>query len=169
VNPAIVVVMGVSGCGKSTVGKRLADAMAVRFVEGDELHSPHNVALMAAGTPLTDGNRADWLRHVAQRLTEAAGEGQGLVISCSALKRSYREQLRAAAPALHFIYLQGNRALLAERLQSRAGHYMPPSMLQSQLDTLEPPAPDEHAITLDIADTPDALVAEARRQLEGSA
>ncbi len=158
--------MGVSGCGKSTVGRQLAAALGVGFVEGDTLHPPRNVALMAAGTPLTDEDRADWLRTLARLLEDAAASGQGLVVSCSALRRSYRDLLRSGAPGLRFVHLHGSPALLAERLQSRAGHYMPASLLQSQLDTLEPPGADEDPIVLDIAQAPAALVAAALAQLK---
>jgi gluconokinase len=163
-----IVVMGVSGCGKSTVGRDLAAALGVPFVEGDELHPPRNVALMAAGTPLTDDDRRDWLNTLAEVLAGAAARGHGVVVSCSALKRSYRDRLRAGAPGTRFVFLHGPAALLAERLQGRSGHYMPPSLLQSQLDTLEPPAGDEGAVALDIALPPAALVAAARHGLEAA-
>ena len=165
---ARIVVMGVSGSGKSTIGQALAGELGVPFVEGDELHPPRNVALMAAGTPLTDDDRSDWLQSLADTLAQAAAQGQGVVISCSALKRSYRERLRAGAPDLRWIYLHGSPALLAERLHARADHYMPPSLLQSQLDTLEPPAADEGAIEIDIALPPPAIVAAVRRRLEAT-
>jgi carbohydrate kinase (thermoresistant glucokinase family) len=162
-----VVVMGVSGCGKSTVGSALAEGLGLRFVEGDALHPPHNVALMAAGTPLTDEDRHDWLKAVAATL--AAAETDGVVVSCSALKRSYRDLLRGSAPDLKLVHLRGGHALLAHRLQARKGHYMPPSLLQSQLDTLEPPADDEHAITLDIGPPPEMLVAVLTQRLNQTA
>lgn len=162
---ACVVVMGVSGCGKSTVGRALAQALGLPFVEGDDLHPPRNVALMAAGTPLTDDDRRDWLNTLAEVLAGAAGRGHGVVVSCSALKRSYRDRLRAGAPATRFVFLHGPRELLAERLAARSGHYMPPSLLQSQLDTLEPPAADERALRFDVQAAPDAIVAAACAQL----
>jgi gluconokinase len=161
-----IVVMGVSGCGKSTVGRALAAALGVDFVEGDEWHPPRNVALMAAGTPLTDDDRREWLHALAGRLGAAHAAGHGLVLSCSALRRGYRDLLRAGAPGLRFVFLHGSPALLAERLHARAGHYMPPSLLRSQLDTLEAPAADEAAISLDISQPPAQLVAEALRRLE---
>ena len=145
-----LIIMGVSGCGKSTVGARLGARTGIPFIEGDTLHPPRNVALMASGTPLTDEDRAGWLDDIASRLY-ALPTGQGLIISCSALNRKYRDRLRAACPDLRFIHLHGTKALLEERLQYRTGHYMPPSLLTSQLQTLEPPHPDEFAITLDIA------------------
>jgi carbohydrate kinase (thermoresistant glucokinase family) len=162
-----VVVMGVSGCGKSTVGRALASALGVPFIEGDELHPPRNVALMASGTPLTDDDRRDWLHAVADALSRAADTGA--VAACSALKRSYRDILRGRAPGLHFVHLVGERAVLEERMRRRSGHYMPASLLQSQLDILEPPTADEAAVTLDLDATPDEVVRAVRRQLEASA
>ncbi|MFY8179449.1 MAG: gluconokinase [Limnohabitans sp.] len=127
-----LVIMGVSGCGKSTVGERLAQRLGVPFLEGDDLHPPHNVALMAAGTPLTDADRADWLDAIAARLSDLQPD-EGLVVSCSALKRRYRDRLRAAASDLQFVHLYGDHALLATRLAQRQGHYMPPALFLSQL------------------------------------
>ena len=159
--------MGVSGCGKSTVGRLLAAALGARYVEGDELHPPQNVARMAAGIPLTDADRHGWLQELGRRLGGADVGPQGIVVSCSALKRSYRDVLRAAAPGLRLVHLHGPRELLQQRLAGRSGHYMPASLLQSQLDTLEPPGEDERAITLDIATPPEGQVAEALKQLSG--
>ncbi len=152
-----LVVMGVSGSGKSTVGRLLAQALALPYVEGDELHPPRNIELMAAGTALTDADRDDWLAAVAQAIGDA-GEG-GLVISCSALKRRYRDRLREAWPALRFVYLHGAPDLLASRMAQRNGHYMPASLLQSQLLTLEVPGSDESALMADIANAPEDIVA----------
>lgn len=157
--------MGVAGCGKSTIGQALASALGVPFVEGDALHPPRNVALMASGTPLTDEDRQDWLQAVAVELRQAQAGGRGVVVSCSALKRSYRDLLRAAAPALWLVHPHGPAELLASRLHQRVGHYMPPSLLPSQLATLEQPAADERAITLDIALAADTQVAQALEQL----
>ena len=160
-----IVVMGVSGCGKTTVARLLAQALALPYVEGDDLHPPRNVALMAAGTPLTDDDRREWLARVADVLAEAA-RGSGAVVSCSALRRSYRDRLRAGAPALRLVWLHGSPALLAERLAGRSGHYMPPTLLPSQLATLEPPGADEQALALDIAAPAAELADAARRHLE---
>lgn len=151
--------MGVSGCGKSTVGQALALARAVPFVEGDEFHPEANVAKMMAGTPLNDADRSDWLRALQSQVRDAQGRDAGLVLSCSALKRRYRDLLRDADPALRFAHLNGPRALIAARLQARIGHYMPPSLLDSQLGVLEPLQADEAGITLDIGTAPDELVA----------
>jgi len=155
-----IVVMGVSGCGKSTVGRELARALDLPYVEGDDLHPPQNVALMTAGTPLGDADRQGWLAAVAQRLSDDMARRRGVVVACSALKRSYRDRLRAAAPDVLFVHLQGPQALLARRLAQRKGHYMPSALLQSQFDTLEPPLPDENALQLDIGPRPTAIVAE---------
>jgi len=164
-----VVVMGVSGCGKSSVGRALAAALGLPFVEGDELHPPRNVAKMSAGTPLTDDDRRDWLNTLAEVLAGAVARGHGVVVSCSALKRSYRDQLRRGAPALRLVFLDGARELLAARLAARPGHYMPASLLQSQLDTLEPPRADERPVELDIALALDEQVERARHALEATA
>lgn len=158
-----IVVMGVSGCGKTTLGEALAAALGLPYVEGDALHSPQNVARMAAGVPLTDADRQDWLHEIGQQLARA---GNGVVVSCSALKRSYRDLLRRAAPDLRLVYLRGEPPLLAQRLAARRGHYMPASLLQSQLDTLEPPAPDERAIEVDASHSPAQILAHVRRQLQ---
>ena len=159
-----LIIMGVSGCGKSTVGERLGARTRIPFIEGDTLHPPRNVALMAAGTPLTDEDRAGWLDDIASRFG-ALNADAGLIISCSALKRKYRDRLRAACPDLRFIHLHGDKTLLEQRLQYRTGHYMPPSLLTSQLQTLEPPSSDEPAITLDIALPTDQLVEQIEQQL----
>ena len=143
------VVMGVSGCGKSAVGSLLASALGVPYVEGDDLHPPVNVAKMAAGSALDDADRAGWLDALRQRIATARAQGSGLVVSCSALKRSYRELLRGGDPALRFAHLDGPRELLERRMQ-RPGHFMPPSLLDSQLRTLQPLQPDEAGIVLDI-------------------
>ena len=142
--------MGVSGSGKSLIGAGLARALGVDFVEGDEYHSAENVERMSRGIPLTDEDRARWLRSLAGRIREAKEAGSGLVISCSALKRSYRDILRADAAQLRFVYLKGERELIAQRLAGRRGHFMPPSLLESQFTTLEEPQPDEDAWVCDI-------------------
>ena len=146
-----IVVMGVAGCGKSSLGRQLADALQCRFVEGDNLHPARNVALMTAGIPLTDADRADWLTSMAALLGQCAARGESVVVSCSALKRRYRDQLRTACPSLRLVHPHGPRALLASRLAARGDHYMPASLLDSQLATLELPEPDEAAIDTDIS------------------
>jgi gluconokinase len=159
ISKGVYVVMGVSGSGKSLIGAALARALGIDFVEGDEYHSAENVRRMAAGIPLTDEDRADWLRSLSVRIREAKRAGYGLVITCSALKRSYRDILRAQADDIHFVFLKGGREPIAERLANRRGHFMPSSLLESQLATLEEPSPDEHAWVCDIAQSPKDLVA----------
>jgi gluconokinase len=151
--------MGVCGSGKSLVGAALAHALDIEFVEGDAFHPPENLARMSAGIPLTDADRGGWLQEIGERLADAERAGLGLVVSCSALKRSYRDQLRRSSGDLRFIYLRGSRELLAERLGRRLGHFMPPSMLDGQLATLEEPAADEGAWVCDVTEPLDALVA----------
>src|SRR6266581_5724832 len=161
----LYVIMGVSGSGKSTIGPLLARALDIEFVEGDDLHPPDNVRRMAAGIPLTDDNRRSWLIGIADRLREAQRANVGLVVSCSALKRIYRDLLRSVGAAdLRLEYLAGSRALLAERTGNRRGHFMPPALLDSQLATLEEPSPDEHAWVCDIRQAPDAIVADLGRR-----
>ena len=158
-NRGLYVVMGVSGSGKSLIGAAFARALGVDFVEGDDYHTAANVARMASGIPLTDDDRAEWLRLLAARIRKAKDSGAGLVVACSALKRSYRDILRGAAGELQFVFLQGSSALLAERLASRRGHYMPSSLLESQLATLEEPSPNEHVWVCDIRDSLEDIVA----------
>ncbi|MES2687360.1 MAG: gluconokinase [Pseudomonadota bacterium] len=155
----IFVVMGVSGCGKSTVGVQLAEALKLPFLEGDVLHPESNVARMAAGVALSDEDREGWLQALAERLRQAHAAGQGLVLSCSALKRAYRDMLRSGAPGLHFVYLHGDYQLLAARMSARTGHYMPLSLLDSQLATLEPPGMDENVLSFEVAQRPEDIVA----------
>jgi len=152
------VVMGVSGCGKSTVGQALAAANGVPFVEGDQYHPPANVAKMSAGQPLNDDDRADWLLALQAQISAARQRGEGLVISCSSLKRRYRDLLRQGDPALRFAHLNGPKELIAARMQARVGHYMPASLLDSQFRDLEPLQPDEAGLTLDIETPPADLV-----------
>jgi gluconokinase len=161
VHTGLYVIMGVSGSGKTTIGAQLARALDIEFVEGDGLHPPDNLKRMAAGMPLTDDDRHPWLISVAARLREAKRAGVGLVVACSALRRSYRDLLRTAGAAdVRFVYLKGSRPLIAERMVNRPGHFMPPSLLESQLATLEEPSPDERAWVCDIRETPDAIVAD---------
>jgi gluconokinase len=155
----LYLVMGVCGSGKSLIGALLARALGLEFVEGDVYHSPENVARMSAGIPLTDEDRQAWLAAIATRLDEARRAGLGLVVSCSALKRSYRDVLRAGSSDVQVVYLEGTHALLEQRLAGRRGHFMPSSLLDSQFAILEPPAPDEHAWVTDIAEPPEVIVA----------
>jgi len=155
------VVMGVAGCGKSSVGMALAERLGVRYVEGDRYHSPENVAKMSAGVPLTDGDRLHWLASLQGEIRDAAQRGEGIVVGCSALKRRYRDVLREGvrgSPGLHFAHLDGTRELIAQRMNARVGHYMPLSLLDSQFAALEPLQPDEAGIVLDIRDDVPQLV-----------
>jgi len=150
--------MGVAGSGKSVIGGALAHALDVEFVDGDDFHSAKSIAKMAAGIPLTDADRASWLRALALRLRAARDAGKGIVIACSALKRSYRDIFRAQAHDVRFVYLTGPKDLLGTRLTKRGGHFMPASLLESQLATLEEPSSDEDAWVVDIAKSPGEIV-----------
>jgi len=153
-----VVIMGVSGSGKSTLGRALADALNCQFVEGDTLHPPANLARMAAGIPLDDAARLPFLEAVADAIV--ASRPHGVVVACSALKRDYRERIRARAGDVTFVLPRVGRDVLAARLARRKGHFMPASLLASQLDTLEAPAPDEAAIFVDGNATVEAQVSD---------
>jgi len=155
-----IVVMGVSGCGKSTVGQLLAQKLSARFIDGDDLHPESNKAKMAAGNPLNDDDRWPWLALVGQALAE----GQ-TVVACSALKRVYRERILAAAPQTKFVHLSGSREVLEQRLGARSGHFMPASLLDSQLATLEPLAADEPGLVIDIDQPVADIVAQAVGEL----
>ncbi|UGT79842.1 gluconokinase [Mycobacterium kansasii ATCC 12478] len=150
-----IVVMGVSGSGKSTVGAALARRLGVAFLDADTLHPPANIAKMAAGQPLDDQDRYPWLRRVGEWL---AAHRDGGVASCSALKRSYRDQLRAHCPQLRFLHLSGSADVIGRRLANRAGHFMPTGLLRSQLDTLEPLAGDEPGVVADLSQDVDAII-----------
>ncbi|WP_344790900.1 gluconokinase [Gryllotalpicola daejeonensis] len=156
-----VVLMGVSGSGKSTVGDRLAAASGRIFIDGDDLHPAANKEKMAAGIPLTDDDRWPWLRRVGERLAV----GDGVIIACSSLKRAYRDLLREYAPDAYFALLNGTHELLAARLAGRHHEYMPTTLLDSQLATLEPLGADERGGVFDIANPVDELVAEIRAAL----
>jgi gluconokinase len=158
-----IVVMGVAGSGKSTVGALLAAQLRLPFIDGDDLHPQANKQKMAAAIPLDDADRAPWLDAIA-----AAVAGAPKVVACSALKRSYRDRLRAASPIVRFIYLAGTPKLLAQRLRARSHAFMPPVLIDSQLATLQPPGSDEDALTLDIRLSPKALVESAARWLKAS-
>jgi carbohydrate kinase (thermoresistant glucokinase family) len=145
-----IVVMGVSGCGKSSVGIALAEALGARFIDGDDLHPAANKAKMGAGIPLDDDDRWPWLDLVSKALAEDASTFTGTVIACSALKRSYRERILAGAPNTFFIHLDGSREILQQRLGNRTGHFMPATLLDSQLATLEPLDRDEPGAVIDI-------------------
>ncbi|MFL9671156.1 gluconokinase [Variovorax sp. AB1(2024)] len=155
--PQVLVLMGVSGCGKTTVAAILAGRLSWPFEEGDALHPPANIAKMEAGHPLTDEDRAPWLRKVADWVDERIAAGEHGLITCSALKRSYREVINRRGAGVVFVYLHGSRETIASRLMARHGHFMPPSLLDSQFADLEEPAEDEPAIRVDIGPAPSAL------------
>jgi gluconokinase len=157
-----ILVMGVSGCGKSTIGEMLAEALSLPFADADAFHPPENVKKMSAGIPLTDADRWPWLDALGAWL---AAEERGGVIACSALKRAYRDRLREWVPGLFVVHLSGAPELIAGRQGAREGHFMPPSLMASQFATLEPPGADEEAITLDIASPPEGVAAEAAAKL----
>jgi gluconokinase len=158
--------MGVSGAGKSLIGAAFAGELGFEFADGDDYHPPENVKRMAAGIPLTDEDRAGWLRALAARIREARDAGDGLVVACSALKRSYRDVLRQAAPDLRVVFLDGPRTLIARRLGTRRGHYMPASLLDSQFAALEEPAPDEYAWVCDASRPPQEILADLLSRAE---
>jgi len=153
--PPVLVVMGVSGSGKSTVGAAVAQRLRVPFADADDFHPPANIAKMTAGQALDDDDRRPWLEAIGEWL---AAHPDGAVISCSALKRSYRDQLRAHAPDVAFLHLQGERDVIARRQASRPGHFMPASLLTSQFATLEPLQPDERGVVIDVDQSVDAVV-----------
>lgn len=155
--PQILVVMGVAGSGKSTVGELLARELGWRFADADDFHPPANVAKMSAGTPLTDADRAPWLAALAAMLRESLARGERVVLACSALKARYRDVLAVAPEATRFVHLTGAPEVIAARIAARIGHFMKPEMLASQLAALEPPA---DALVLDVRATPESLVAE---------
>ena len=164
--PAVIVVlMGVAGSGKTSVGRRLAADLGWRFVEGDDLHGEASRAKMAAGIALEDADRWPWLDDLGTVLAATHARGASAVATCSALRRAYRDRLRARCPRLRLVHLVLPAAVLAERLGRRQGHYMPASLLPSQLATLEPPAPDEAVIEID-GDRPlDEIIGAVRRAL----
>ncbi len=151
-----IIVMGVSGSGKTTVGKLLAHELGWVFHDGDDYHSARNVSKMRDGIPLTDEDRAAWLRTLASLISESLDHATPGVLACSALKQRYRDLLRVDRERVRFVYLKGSAALISARMHERAGHFMPPELLQSQLELLEEP---ENALTVDIQLSPDEIVA----------
>ena len=160
----VIVMMGVSGSGKTTVGRALAEQLACPFYDGDDFHRPEQIAKMSAGTPLTDADRAPWLADLHHLLHTHLANGQMAVLACSALKKSYRQQLQGNNNKVRFVYLQGAFEQIQARLVSRPEHYMPLALLHSQFQTLEPPGRDE-ALTIDISHPIPHLIATIRHQL----
>jgi gluconokinase len=158
--PLVVVVMGVSGSGKTTVGSLLAERLGARFGDADAFHPPANVEKMSKGIPLGDDDRWPWLDAIAAAIAAWKAEGCDVVFACSALKRAYRDRLRAGCGDFRLVHLTGDEELLAGRMVKRTGHFMPATLLRSQLATLEAPGEDEQAITLDVRSPPDVLVEE---------
>ncbi|WP_037670467.1 gluconokinase [Streptomyces griseus] len=162
--PHVVVVMGVAGTGKTTIGPLLAARLGVPYAEGDDFHPEANIAKMSAGTPLDDDDRWPWLDAIGAWAHARAGLGG--VVSCSALKRSYRDRLRAAAPGLLFVHLSGDRELIADRMGHREGHFMPTALLDSQFATLQPLEPDEAGVAVSVAGSPEEITDRAVRALD---
>jgi carbohydrate kinase (thermoresistant glucokinase family) len=156
-----IVVMGVSGSGKTTVARLLAERLGWAFAEADEFHSPANVAKMRAGIPLTDDDRAPWLAAIADRIDSARDANEPIVVTCSALKRRYRDIIAGSRPDVALVYLKGDYDTIEKRMATRPHHYMPVSLLKSQFEALEEPGADEHAILLDIRRSPEELAAAA--------
>jgi gluconokinase len=163
--PSALIVMGVSGSGKSTIGERLAERLAWSYEDGDRFHPPSNVAKMSAGQPLTDNDRWPWLMAIADEVDRVCMAGKHAVIACSALKRAYRDVLVHGRGDVRIIFLDGTQALIANRLTQRKGHFMPPGLLESQFGTLEPPDARENPVTVSIDASPDAIVDDIVRQL----
>ncbi|MER6223976.1 gluconokinase [Streptomyces sp900105755] len=162
--PHVVVVMGVAGTGKTTIGPLLAARLGVPYAEGDDFHPPANIAKMSAGHPLDDADRWPWLDAIGAWAHGRAGLGG--VVSSSALKRSYRDRLRAAAPGIVFLHLSGDRRLIEDRMSHRQGHFMPTALLDSQFATLQPLEPDEAGVAVEVSGTPEEIAARAVRALE---
>lgn len=158
----VIVLMGVSGAGKTTVGRLLVEALGAEFAEGDAYHPPENVEKMRRGIPLEDADRWPWLHILAAQIDRWLAAGKTVVLACSALKQSYRDVLAQGRPEVRFVHLEGDKALIRRRLDARRGHYMPAILLDSQFAALERPA---DAVTVDVAGTPEAIVAELVQRL----
>lgn len=164
--PMIIVVMGVSGSGKTTVSALLAAVLGYQFQEGDDLHPNENVEKMRSGTPLTDVDRLPWLYKVAEEIDSWCDRGESGVLACSALKRSYRDIIIGDRPEVALVYLKGSYDLIRQRVVARHGHFMPAALLDSQFASLQEPTPDEHAITVNVGGTPAEIVAEIVDRLD---
>ena len=159
----VIVLMGVSGVGKTTVGRLLAEALGAEFAEGDAYHPPENIEKMRRGIPLEDADRWPWLQILAEQIDRWLAAGTKVVLACSALKQRYRDVLAKDRPQVRFVHLEGDKALIRLRLDGRQGHYMPAALLDSQFAALEPPA---DAITVDVTGTPEAITATIMEKLD---
>jgi carbohydrate kinase (thermoresistant glucokinase family) len=166
IKPVIAVVMGVSGSGKTTVSVLLSAALGCQFQEGDDLHPAANVEKMRSGTPLTDADRLPWLHKIAEEIDGWRKRGESGVLTCSALKRSYRDIIIGERSDVTLVYLKGSHDLIHKRMAARHEHYMPLALLDSQFATLEEPTPDEHPITVDVGGKPIEIATEIVRQME---
>jgi gluconokinase len=164
--PVIVIVMGVSGSGKTTISALLAAALGWQFQEGDDLHPTENVAKMRGGTPLTDADRLPWLQKIASEIDRWREKGLSGVVTCSALKRSYRDLIIGSRPEVQLVYLKGSYELIQSRLAARHEHFMPSALLESQFAALEEPGSEEHPIVIDVGAKPTDIVAEILRRLD---
>jgi gluconokinase len=158
--PAVLIVAGVSGAGKTTIGRLLAQRLNYAFRDADDFHPPENIAKMSRGEPLTDDDRVPWLDAIAAWIGDTLAADGRAVVTCSALKRSYRDRLVGQRRSVRLVFLNGDMALIARRLAARRGHFMPAQLLQSQFDALEQPQPAENLLIVSIAATPEAIVAE---------
>lgn len=160
----IIIILGVSGAGKTTVGKLLARELSWHFLEADDFHPEANIEKMRSGHPLTDEDRWPWLERLRQQIERSLAVGEDAVLACSALKRAYRDRLRVS-DEVKFVFLRGDYALVAKQLRSRRGHFMNSALLQSQFNDLEKPEPDENALTIELGRTPEETVGEIRAKL----
>ena len=167
--PCALIVMGVAGSGKSTIGGALAERLGWAYEDADTFHPASNVAKMSAGQPLTDEDRWPWLKAIAAEIDRVCAGGRKIVIGCSALRRVYRDLLVHGRDDIRFVYLDGSQALIADRIGHRKGHFMPADLLASQFETLEPPGPDEHALAVSIDAPVTSIVDDVLRQLRGGA
>ena len=163
--PLVIVLMGVSGCGKSTVGVELSRRLGWPFRDADSFHPPANIAKMSQGIPLTDADRWPWLDAIAQWIDGRLGRGAPGIVSCSALKRTYRQRIIGARAGVTLVYLQGDLGLIAARLAGRTGHFMPPALLASQFEALEEPQPEERPVIVSVAEAPARIAATIITQL----
>lgn len=158
--PRVIVVMGVSGSGKTTIGRGLAARLGWAFADADQFHPAANIAKMERGLPLDDSDRAPWLAAIAGWIDARLAAREGAVVTCSALRRAYRKRIGTGRPGVVLVHLEGDEALIAQRLAFRVGHFMPAMLLRSQLETLEPPGEDENVLAVSIAPPPDAIIAQ---------